>query len=100
MIDLTGKYAKVAVMVPSSMNPGNTTYDDPSLAMTAPGSQSILPAPEKKHIDVLPLPIASDGQIPLSNSPDNIRPLPAHPGGGTFDLPSWTGSWKPTEGNV
>ena len=100
MIDLTSKYAAKAVLVPSSMNPGNTTYDDPSLAMTAPGSQSILPYAEKKHTDVLPLPVASDGQIPLSNSPDNIKPPPSHPGGGKFDLPAWTGSWKPTEGNV
>lgn len=97
MIDLTAQYGKKAILVPSSMAAGNTTSDNPELAMTAPGSHPVNPTPETT--DHLPLPEASDGQIPLSNSPDNIRPEPTpHPGGGKFDLPSWTGSWKPTEG--
>jgi hypothetical protein len=98
MQDLTAKYAKIANLVPSSMSTGNTMSDDPSLAMTAPGSKTVNPKPDK--LDNLPLPVASDGQIPLSNSPDNIRPKPTpHPGGGTFALPSYTGAWKDTESN-
>ena len=97
MIDLGPRYAKLAILVPSSMAAGNTTSDDPQLAMTAPGSHPVNPGPDTK--DHLPLPETSDAQIALSSAPKKPRPLPSpHPGGGTFDLPSWGGSWKPTEG--
>lgn len=55
MEDLTGRFP--AALVPSSMNPGNTTADAPNLAMTAPGSPSVNPAPE--NADRLPLPVGS-----------------------------------------
>lgn len=54
-----------AYLVPSSMQGGNTVAGDPSLAMTAPGSASVLPVPDK--LDNLPLPEYTPGpQIPVS----------------------------------
>lgn len=98
MQDLTARYAKTAVLVPSSMSTGNTMADNPELAMTAPGSKTVNPKPDR--IDNLPLPQASDGQIALSNSPDSPRPQPSpHPGSGTFSQPSFTGPWKESETN-
>jgi hypothetical protein len=43
-----------ASLAPSSMSPGNTISDDASLAMTAPGSDSINPIPDR--LDDLPQP--------------------------------------------
>ncbi len=66
MQNLTGSSRYPAYLVNSSMNAGNTTADDPQLAMTAPGSTSILPVPER--MDVLPMPQWSAGaQIPVSH---------------------------------
>jgi hypothetical protein len=62
--NLTGKFT--AALSPSSMNAGNTTAGDPQLAMTAPGSQSVLPVADK--MDVLPMPQWTPGpQIPVSH---------------------------------
>ncbi len=101
MQDLTDKYADIAVMCPSSMSSSNTMSDNPELAMTAPGSTAINDKPDR--LDNLPLPKASEGQIPLSNSPDSPRPQPSpHPGPGadTFTPPGKvTRPWKDSETN-
>lgn len=63
---LTGQ--QDAYLSPSSMQAGNTTAANPALAMTAPGSESVLPVAER--LDVLPQPRWT-----------NATPIPvSHPG--------------------
>lgn len=95
MQDLTSSY-KIA-LVTSSMSCGNTISDDPKIAMTAPGSQPVNPPPDAK--DILPQPISTDGQIPLSNAPKKPRPQQANPGGGAFTHQAFGGTWKGTPAN-
>ena len=38
------------------MNAGNTTADDPGLAFTVPGSDSVMPIQDRDLLDVLPRP--------------------------------------------
>lgn len=65
MQNLSEQLASKAILVPSSMNAGNTTASNPELAMTAPGSESVLPVQER--LDVLPQPRFSNGTpIPVS----------------------------------
>lgn len=87
MQDLTNdpQTGKKAYLVPSSMQAGNTTYGDPGLAMTAPGSLSVLPVPEKP--DVLPMPrFSEDGQIPVSHpgNRDKVKTSNGPEGGGRW----------------
>jgi hypothetical protein len=63
MQNLTGRFP--AYLVPSSMSGGNTVADEPSLAMTAPGSPGIMPMPDV--YDNLPLPRDSGTEIPVSH---------------------------------
>lgn len=56
MEDLTGRFP--CSLVPSSMSAGNTVSDDPALAMTAPGSPSVLPVPESTDRLPQPSPVA------------------------------------------
>lgn len=97
MKDLSSKYD--IPLVPSSMNPGNTTYDEPQLAMTAPGSQSVLPRLKPNKMDVLPMPQASDGETPVSDAPKKPHPSKdRHPGGPrTFGHQGFPGTWKGTD---
>lgn len=91
MEDLTGKFP--AALVPSSMNPGNTTADAPNLAMTAPGSPSVNPIHETP--DNLPLPVFSQAQIPVSNAKN--KPAVPRPGGSFgewADKSRASGPWK------
>ncbi|MGH3302534.1 MAG: hypothetical protein ACRDOK_12780 [Streptosporangiaceae bacterium] len=84
-------------LVPSSMNAGNTTSDDPQLAMTAPGTRSVLPVPEQT--DVLPQPesirqdrtvlVAADGGK-ASAAPESS---PYRTDGGTYEQGP-QGRWK------
>jgi hypothetical protein len=69
-------------LVNSSMQGGNTTADAPALAMTAPGSRSVLPVAEV--LDILPMPEwSNDTPIPVSNMARSGRvPAPAGPGNG------------------
>jgi hypothetical protein len=43
---------------PSSMSGGNTTSDDRTITMSAPGGQSVIPIPSR--LDVLPMPIIGE----------------------------------------
>lgn len=73
---LTGKYT--AALAPSSMNAGNTTAGDPQLALTAPGSLSVLPVAEK--MDVLPMPRWTNSTpFPLSHPGLQKKITPAQP---------------------
>ena len=64
MKDLSGSVQ--APLVNSSMNAGNTTASNPELAMTAPGSESVLPVSDR--LDVLPQPRFTNGTaIPVSH---------------------------------
>jgi hypothetical protein len=91
-----------AYLAPSSMNAGNTTADDQQLAMTAPGSTSVLPVPDR--MDVLPMPKwTNDGQIPVSY-PGNRQRVTADKGGdgsakwdSMHDVPAES-LWKETSG--
>lgn len=83
MQDLTGTFT--AALSPSSMNAGNTTADDRKLTMSAPGSVSVLPVPDK--LDNLPQPQFSDGgQIPVSHpgSRDRVTVQSSAHGGGRY----------------
>lgn len=99
MQNLTGKFT--AALSPSSMNAGNTTADDPKLSMTAPGSTSILPVPER--MDVLPMPQFTNGTaIPVSHpgTRDRVTVVGGRDGAGpgwkdAHDIPSG-GPWKET----
>lgn len=93
MEDLTGRF--MSNLVPSSMQAGNTTADDPALAMTAPGSESVLPVPDK--LDVLPMPrFSNPAQIPVSHpgGRDKVAVQPARWGGATFGTIDFGGPWK------
>jgi hypothetical protein len=93
---LTGRYR--AVLVPSSQSPGNTISDGSAWAMTAPGSPSINPLPDRR--DQLPQPVLPDGQIPV-NYPPRLGEV-AHPHDGGFDAGTWRdvdnsgGTWVQT----
>jgi hypothetical protein len=64
------------------MNAGNTTADDQQLAMTAPGSMSVLPVPDR--MDVLPMPKwTNDGQIPVSYPGNRQRVTAEHASDGS-----------------
>jgi hypothetical protein len=96
--NLTGKFT--AALSPSSMNAGNTTADDPKLAMTAPGSVSILPVPDR--MDVLPMPQFTNGTaIPVSHPGMQERAQVQSSRGGSIpwtdahDIPGG-GPWKET----
>lgn len=102
MQDLTGKQGtgSMAVLVPSSMQAGNTTADRPSLAMTAPGSQSSLPVADKT--DILPMPEWTDhARIPVSfpGAHDRVTLESADQGNATWtdmhDVPA-ASRWKET----
>jgi hypothetical protein len=88
-----------AYLVPSSMQGGNTVSDDPTLSMTAPGSVSILPVPDKT--DHLPLPEWSGDKIPVSfpGDRDRVTVESASSGGGRWqdahDIPA-ASRWKET----
>ena len=87
MQDLTGSSKYPAYLVNSSMQAGNTTSDDPALAMTAPGSTSVLPVADK--LDVLPMPQWTPGpQIPVSHpgQHDRVTVVGGRDGAG----PGWT----------
>lgn len=96
MEDLTGRF--MANLVPSSMQAGNTTADDPALAMTAPGSTSVLPVPEK--LDVLPMPRFTNGTaIPVSHpgSREKVTAASARWGGATYSSITTGGDrWEQT----
>lgn len=86
---------KRAVLVPSSMQGGNTVADDPGLAMTAPGSASVLPAPDA--VNNLPLPeMSPGGQMPVSHpgNRDKITTKEGPAGGGGFETITIGGAWK------
>jgi hypothetical protein len=77
MHDLTGQH--LSSLVNESMNAGNTTASNPDLAMTAPGSESVLPVSER--LDVLPQPrFTNPTPIPVSHPGirDRVR-TPARP---------------------
>ncbi len=96
MEDLTGRF--MANLVPSSMQAGNTTAGDPQLAMTAPGSESVLPVPEK--MDVLPMPKFTNGTaIPVSHpgSREKVTAASSRWGGATFSpITTGDGHWEQT----
>jgi hypothetical protein len=55
-----------AYLAPSSMNAGNTTADDHKWSMSAPGSESVLPVPDR--LDNLPMPRFTNGaEIPVGH---------------------------------
>jgi hypothetical protein len=83
-----------AVLVPSSMQGGNTVSDDPGLSMTAPGSASVLPEIDK--LDHLPLPEIPGSQMPVSHpgQRDKVKTSGGSNGGGTFETITVSGSWK------
>jgi hypothetical protein len=53
------------------MSAGNTVASDPGLAMTAPGSPSVLPVADV--LDRLPLPVNSGPEIPVSTEQGRTR---------------------------
>lgn len=75
-----------AYLVPSSMQAGNTTSNAPELAMTAPGSPSVLPVPETP--DRLPMPENTGAQIPVS-FPGNREKIAVQDAGRDGSVP-WT----------
>lgn len=93
MQDLTGDARFPAYLSPSSMQAGNTVAGDPQLAMTAPGSLSVLPVVDK--MDVLPQPrFTNDTAIPVSHpgSREKVTVQGSSNGGGRFtdahDIPN------------
>jgi hypothetical protein len=85
MRDLSGTV--MAPLVNSSMNAGNTTASNPELAMTAPGSESVLPVSER--LDVLPQPRYTNA-TPIPVSHPGIHDRVAHPAGPDGAGPAWT----------
>lgn len=84
MEDLTGRFG--TYLSPSSMNAGNTTAGNAELTMTAPGSLSVLPVPDR--MDVLPQPrFTNDSPIPVSHPGvrDKVTPVGGRDGAG----PGW-----------
>lgn len=95
MQDLTGEFP--AHLVPSSMSAGNTVADDPSLAMTAPGSPGVMPMPDV--MDNLPLPRTSGGEIPVGHPGQYSRVTDesGRPGSVPWRSPGGSsGHWKET----
>jgi hypothetical protein len=88
MQDLTrdGSTGAKAVLVPSSMSGGNTVYDDPQLAMTAPGSPGVNNYAEV-NADVLPQPQLPGDQIPVSHpgNRDRVTVKSGAQGGGGYE---------------
>jgi len=70
-------------LVPSSMNSTNSLADDGHLAMTAPGSASVLHAVQPPS-DNLPLPQPSGPAIPVSNDHGRVQGNPAPSAGGPW----------------
>lgn len=93
MEDLTGRFTQN--LVPSSMSGGNTVYDNPELAMTAPGTVGVNEYAEVAT-DHLPLPEFAGPQIPVSHPGrrEKVAPQAASHGGGQFDVISVPGAWK------
>jgi hypothetical protein len=60
-----------AYLVPTSQSSGGEVHDN-ALAMTAPGSPGVTPAPVGL-VETLPLPVDSGGQIPVSDQSGRIR---------------------------
>jgi hypothetical protein len=99
MQDMTGRFT--AALSPSSMQGGNTTADDAALVMSAPGSQSVLPVPDR--MDVLPMPkFTNDTAIPVSHpgQREKVAVQSARDGSipwkDAHDIPSPGGGWKET----
>lgn len=92
MDDLTGRF--MANLVPSSMGAGNTTADDRKWSMSAPGSPSILPVPDR--MDNLPLPQIPDSQIPVVHpgQQEHVQAPNARWGGASFTSIDIGGAWK------
>lgn len=88
------RLGNAAPLVPSSMSGGNTVAGDPALAMTAPGSQGVMPTPET--MDHLPLPVFSGAEIPVSNQRDRVTGNPAPGGDGPWEqiTQAGNGGWK------
>jgi hypothetical protein len=86
MQDLTGRFA--APLCPSSMSAGNTVKNERTagIEMTAPGSESILPASPTRD-QVIEIPAASDEKIPVSfpGTHDKVTVMPGGKGGGSWD---------------
>lgn len=79
MEDLTGRV--MSNLVPSSMHGGNTTADDRQYSMSAPGSDSVLPVPDR--MDHLPLPNFTNGTaIPVGHPGQQQHVSTAHPDDG------------------
>lgn len=95
MQDLSGSYP--LSLAPSSMSGGNTLADDPHLTMTAPGSQSVNPLPDRK--DILPMPQIPGSRIPVSNAPNKPAAQGSDTGGGSFTHAAFGGTWKGTPAN-
>jgi hypothetical protein len=92
MEDLTGRF--MSNLVPSSMGAGNTTADDRKWSMSAPGSPSVLPVPDR--LDNLPLPEFTNGtQLPVVHpgQQEHVHALPDR-GNGTFSTITIGGTWK------
>jgi hypothetical protein len=81
---------RVPGLVVSSMNAGNTTADDRQHSMSAPGSPSVLPVPDR--MDNLPLPqpgaradhahTVGAGGARESRPADTVATRPGQDGGG------------------
>ena len=69
---------------------------DPALAMTAPGSPSVLPVTEAT--DRLPLPVNSGPQIPVSTETDRVTGNPRPSEGSAFGDAAYGNAvkWKKT----
>jgi hypothetical protein len=93
MEDLTGRF--MSNLVPSSMGAGNTTADDRKWSMSAPGSPSVLPVPDR--MDNLPLPEFTDGgQVPVGHPGQQQHVSVSHGdnGSGNFQVITIGGEWK------